>query len=109
MQHCELVGLADLDTGEPYVRGRIAAYLNDLLSLGVDGFRIDAAKHIPADDLADIKSRLSDPQVYWKQEVIYGAGEAVSARPSTRAPATCRSSATPGTSSGSSTTRTSPI
>ncbi|MGW0491266.1 alpha-amylase [Streptomyces olivaceus] len=77
VQHCELVGLADLDTGEEYVRGRIAGYLNDLLSLGVDGFRIDAAKHIPAADLANIKSRLSDPSVYWKQEVIHGAGEAV--------------------------------
>ncbi|MEV5812783.1 alpha-amylase [Streptomyces mutabilis] len=77
VQHCELVGLADLDTGEDHVRGRIAGYLNDLLSLGVDGFRIDAAKHIPAADLANIKSRLSDPGVYWKHEVIYGAGEAV--------------------------------
>ncbi|MFV0136338.1 alpha-amylase [Streptomyces sp. HMX87] len=77
VQHCELVGLADLDTGEEYVRRTVAGYLNDLLSLGVDGFRIDAAKHIPAGDLADIKSRLSDPGVYWKQEVIYGAGEAV--------------------------------
>lgn len=78
VQNCELVGLADLDTGEEYVRGKIAGYLNDLLSLGVDGFRIDAAKHIPAGDLANIKSRLSDPGVYWKQEAIYGAGEAVS-------------------------------
>ncbi|MFF2507185.1 alpha-amylase family protein [Streptomyces sp. NPDC058067] len=78
VQECELVGLADLDTGEEYVRGRIAAYMNDLLSLGVDGFRIDAAKHIAAADLANIKSRLSNPNAYWKQEVIYGAGEAVS-------------------------------
>ncbi|MCX4786271.1 MULTISPECIES: carbohydrate-binding module family 20 domain-containing protein [unclassified Streptomyces] len=77
VQNCELVGLADLDTGEEYVRGRIAAYLDDLLSLGVDGFRIDAAKHMPAADLANIKSRLSNPNVYWKQEAIYGAGEAV--------------------------------
>ncbi|MFF9451957.1 alpha-amylase [Streptomyces flaveolus] len=77
VQHCELVGLADLDTGEEYVRGKIAGYLNDLLSLGVDGFRVDGAKHIPAADLAAIKSRLSNPSVYWKQEVIYGAGEAV--------------------------------
>ncbi|MFD4757714.1 carbohydrate-binding module family 20 domain-containing protein [Streptomyces sp. NPDC058439] len=77
VQNCELVGLADLDTGEEYVRGRIAAYLDDLLSLGVDGFRIDAAKHMPATDLANIKSRLSKPNVYWKQEAIYGAGEAV--------------------------------
>lgn len=78
VQNCELVGLADLDTGEDYVRGRIAAYLNDLRSLGVDGFRIDAAKHMPAADLANIKSRLSDPNVYWKQEAIHGGGEAVS-------------------------------
>lgn len=77
VQHCELGGLADLDTGEEYVRGRIATYLNDLLSLGVDGFRIDAAKHIPVDDLKNIKSRLSNPGVYFKQETLHGAGEAV--------------------------------
>ncbi|WP_406860553.1 carbohydrate-binding module family 20 domain-containing protein [Streptomyces sp. HUAS MG47] len=78
VQNCELVGLPDLDTGEDWVRGRIAGYLNDLLSLGVDGFRIDAAKHMPAADLANIKSRLTKPSVYWKQEAIHGAGEAVS-------------------------------
>ncbi|WP_371796362.1 carbohydrate-binding module family 20 domain-containing protein [Streptomyces sp. NBC_01718] len=78
VQNCELVGLADLDTGEDYVRGKIAGYLDDLRSLGVDGFRIDAAKHMPASDLANIKSRLADPGVYWKQEAIHGAGEAVS-------------------------------
>ncbi|MDQ0845752.1 carbohydrate-binding module family 20 domain-containing protein [Streptomyces sp. V1I6] len=78
VQNCELVGLADLDTGEEYVRGRIAGYLNDLLSLGVDGFRIDASKHMPADDLAAIKGKLANPGVYWKHEAIYGAGEAVS-------------------------------
>ncbi|MER5479308.1 carbohydrate-binding module family 20 domain-containing protein [Streptomyces sp. NPDC002734] len=77
VQNCELVGLADLDTGEDYVRGRIAGYMNDLLSLGADGFRVDAAKHMPAADLANIKSRLTNPNAYWKQEVIHGAGEAV--------------------------------
>ncbi|MEU7379899.1 MULTISPECIES: alpha-amylase family protein [unclassified Streptomyces] len=77
VQYCELVGLADLRTGSDYVRQAIAGYMNDLLSLGVDGFRVDAAKHIPAADLANIKSRLKNPSAYWKQEVIYGAGEAV--------------------------------
>ncbi|MYR62776.1 glycosidase [Streptomyces sp. SID625] len=77
VQHCELVGLPDLDTGEEYVRKTIAGYLDDLLSLGVDGFRIDAAKHIPEADLADIKSRLTEPGAYWKQETIGAAGEAV--------------------------------
>ncbi|MFM9591285.1 alpha-amylase [Streptomyces scabiei] len=77
VQNCELVTLADLDTGEEYVRSAIAGYMNSLLGYGVDGFRIDAAKHIPAADLANIKSRLSKPSVYWKQEAIYGSGEAV--------------------------------
>ncbi|MBD0711603.1 MULTISPECIES: carbohydrate-binding module family 20 domain-containing protein [unclassified Streptomyces] len=78
VQNCELVQLPDLDTGEEYVRRTIAGYLNDLLSLGVDGLRIDAAKHMPAADLANIKARLTRPGAYWKQEAIYGAGEAVS-------------------------------
>ncbi len=77
VQNCELVNLADLDTGSDYVRGKIAQYLNSLTAMGVDGFRIDAAKHIAAGDLAAIKSKLTNPNVYWVQEVIYGAGEAV--------------------------------
>ncbi|WP_043268051.1 alpha-amylase family protein [Streptomyces sp. CT34] len=76
VQDCELVGLADLDTGSDYVRTTIAKYLDDLRSLGVDGFRVDAAKHISATDLAAIKGKMKDPG-YWVQEVVYGAGEAV--------------------------------
>ncbi|MFD5711547.1 carbohydrate-binding module family 20 domain-containing protein [Streptomyces pharetrae] len=77
VHHCELSGLPDLDTGEEHVRATIAGYLNDLVSLGVDGFRIDAAKHIPPADLAAIKGRLGNPNVYWKQETIGAYGEAV--------------------------------
>ncbi|PYV33258.1 MAG: ATPase, partial [Acidobacteria bacterium] len=76
VQNCELVDLADLATDTDYVRGRLAAYLNDLLSLGVDGFRIDAAKHMPAADIANILSRLSR-LAYIYQEVIFGAGEPI--------------------------------
>ncbi|WFE41693.1 alpha-amylase family glycosyl hydrolase [Micromonospora sp. WMMD998] len=76
VQNCELVNLADLKTESDYVRGRLAAYLNDLLSLGVDGFRLDGSKHMPAADIAAIKARLSRP-AYLVQEVIYGAGEPV--------------------------------
>ncbi|MFE2543557.1 carbohydrate-binding module family 20 domain-containing protein [Actinacidiphila glaucinigra] len=77
VQNCELVGLSDLNTGSDYVRSTIAAYMNNLIALGVDGFRIDAAKHMAASDLAAIKARLSNPSVFWVQEVIYGSGEAV--------------------------------
>nr|WP_217698398.1 alpha-amylase family protein [Peterkaempfera griseoplana] len=77
VQNCELVGLADLNTGSDYVRSTIAAYLNKLIGDGVDGFRIDAAKHIAASDLSAIKAKLSNPGIFWAQEVIYGSGEAV--------------------------------
>lgn len=81
VQQCELVGLADLDTGSTYVRGTIAAYLNKLLSYGADGFRVDAAKHISPTDLSAIYGQLntttSGAAPFLAQEVIYGSGEAV--------------------------------
>ncbi len=76
VQNCDLVGLNDLRTGSDYVRGRIAGYMNDMISLGVKGFRIDAAKHIPAGDIGAILSRLTQ-DVYIFQEVIGAPGEAV--------------------------------
>ncbi|GAB3228966.1 carbohydrate-binding module family 20 domain-containing protein [Glycomyces halotolerans] len=76
VQTCHLVGLNDLDTGSAYVQGRIADYLNDLISLGVAGFRIDAAKHIDAGELGAILSRVhGDP--YIVQEVIEADGEPI--------------------------------
>jgi alpha-amylase len=78
VQNCELVDLADLVTGSEYVRGRLAAYLNDLISLGVAGFRVDAAKHIPAADLANILSRVPGNR-YVYQEVIDLGGEPITA------------------------------
>ena len=46
--------LADLDTENEYVRHRIADYLTDLFSIGLSGFRLDAAKHIKPRDIANI-------------------------------------------------------
>ncbi|KDQ08018.1 glycoside hydrolase family 13 protein [Botryobasidium botryosum FD-172 SS1] len=76
VQTCELVNLADLATETDYVRGKLAAYGNDLLSLGADGFRLDAAKHIPQTDIAAILGKLTRPP-YISQEVIFGAGEPI--------------------------------
>lgn len=66
---CELVNLSDLRTEAENVQARLAAYLNDLLGLGVAGFRIDAARHIDPADLQAIFRRLQGtPYIY--QEVI---------------------------------------
>ena len=69
MQNCELVNLADLKTGSEKVRDTLAAYLNDLLGVGVAGFRIDAAKHMPVEDIEAIMSRVG-PEYFVFQEVL---------------------------------------
>lgn len=81
VQHCELSGLQDLNTGSAYVRGKIVDYLVDLYQLGVRGFRVDAAKHISPTDLGAIidavNARVGPVRPYWFLEVIGAPGEAV--------------------------------
>ncbi|HZE39884.1 MAG TPA: alpha-amylase family protein [Stackebrandtia sp.] len=77
VRNCELVDLADLATDTDYVRGKITDYLNGLIDLGVDGFRVDAAKHIAVDDLSAIYGGLhGDPKIF--QEVSEGGQGEVS-------------------------------
>ncbi|CAE6489939.1 unnamed protein product [Rhizoctonia solani] len=76
IQTCELDNLAVLATETEYVRDRLAAYANDLLSLGVVGLRLEAAKHIATADIANILGRLNS-KPYITQEVIFGSGEPV--------------------------------
>ncbi|KAG8883606.1 hypothetical protein FRB97_006300 [Tulasnella sp. 331] len=76
VQFCELDSLADLATETEHVRSTLAAYINDLISLGVDGLRLDAAKHMPPGDIANILSRATKP-LYITQEVVWGSGEPI--------------------------------
>ncbi|MDX2211706.1 MAG: alpha-amylase family protein [Oculatellaceae cyanobacterium bins.114] len=78
--NCQLVGLPDLNTSSPQVQQHIVDYLTSLLDLGVDGFRIDAAKHIESRDIAEILTLLDhqttqEPYIY--QEVIDPGNEAI--------------------------------
>lgn len=77
VQNCELLGLPDLKTGSDTVRAGLADYLNSQLALGVDGFRVDAAKHIPETDLAAIESKLTNTTAgtapYVFQEIYPGS------------------------------------
>jgi len=76
VQTCELLGLSDLDTNSEKVQQTILAYLNDLLSLGVAGFRIDAAKHIYAPEIKAIVDQLPEGTRII-HEVIRGGGEPI--------------------------------
>ncbi len=55
-----LVNMADLNTEKEYVRQRIADYITELISVGISGIRIDAAKHISPDNLAVIIKKIAD-------------------------------------------------
>jgi alpha-amylase len=84
VRRCELLGLADLDTGADAVRARIAGYLAALVEVGVKGFRIDAAKHIDPADLDAILKKVSDAvgpdaRPYYYFEVVDHGGEAIHA------------------------------
>ena len=59
IRNCYLVGLCDLYGATDYVRDRVAEYFNDLISIGVAGFRVDAAKHMWPEDIAGIQDRLN--------------------------------------------------
>ncbi len=89
--------MCSLASEKDNVRSRLAAFGNDLLSLGVDGFRLDAAKReyclprsdhrssiqlidgfsdMPVGDISNILSRLNKngKSLYITQEVVYGGG-----------------------------------
>ena len=49
-----------MDGGKDYVRGKIADYFNDLMNIGVSGFRVDASKHMWPGDLEAIQVSMVD-------------------------------------------------
>lgn len=75
VQNCELVDLSDLATESSYVRGKLTAYLNDLISLGVDGFRLDAAKHMPVADIQAVVNGLTGSPYIYSEVIEGGPGE----------------------------------
>lgn len=63
-RNCRLTTeLRDLDQSQEHVRIKIVDYMNELISLGVSGFRIDNAKHMWPSDLENIFSRLDNLNV----------------------------------------------
>ncbi len=72
--NCWLLGLPDHATDQAAVRTKIGAYLSSLIGMGVDGFRLDAAKYMwPADieaffAQAPAKTLLGEP-IFVTQEI----------------------------------------
>ncbi|KFI65861.1 pullulanase [Bifidobacterium cuniculi] len=88
VQEGRLSGMWDFDTSSDKVQDIQSDYFAKLYEMGVRGFRIDAAKHIDADDLKAIKEKTATKigapakDIFWVQEVIGNAGEASGIQPS---------------------------
>jgi len=84
VRNCYLVSLNDLDGSKDYVRGKIADYLNDLVDIGVKGFRVDASKHMWPGDLEAMQGKVKDlpegGRPLFFHEVIDMGGEAIKAQ-----------------------------
>jgi alpha-amylase len=84
VQNCRLVGLPDLNSEATYVRGQVVNYLNAMLTLGFDGFRIDAAKHQAASSLQAIMASVKSThpttnlgESIWVTQEIVPDGEVI--------------------------------
>ena len=56
--------MPDIATDNPSTQDKIAGYLKNLMSMGVDGFRIDAAKHMQPSDIQAILGKAGNPPAY---------------------------------------------
>ena len=67
-------GLPDLNLNRPNVVAAQRAYLQKLIALGVDGFRVDALKHIPPETITTIFADIDRSRILLFGEIIAHTG-----------------------------------
>lgn len=77
VRECRLSWLLDLNQGEQDVRNAISAYFNDVISIGVAGVRVDAAKSVWPQDLQAIYSATSNVQSSVYRFIFKGISEVI--------------------------------
>ena len=77
VRRCRLVDLPDLNHDSVYVKQRLTDFVQDLVNLGVKGFRLDAGKHMYPKDINDIMNPVQG-EFYIFSEVYDFGSEAVS-------------------------------
>ncbi|WP_033518825.1 alpha-amylase family glycosyl hydrolase, partial [Bifidobacterium cuniculi] len=87
VQEGRLSSMWDFDTSSAKVQDIQSDYLVKLWNLGVRAFRMDAVKHINADDVKGVKDamarklNMNADDIYWIQEVIGNGNEAAGIQP----------------------------
>jgi alpha-amylase len=65
VRNCRLDELRDLRGDADWVRDQISNYMNNLISWGVAGFRLDAAKHMWPTHINDMLDDLTNLSTQW--------------------------------------------
>ena len=73
VHNCDLATAPDLATETEWVRSKLSGYLQDLINIGVKGFRLDGAKHIPAQDLEAIFAKTSSYPYIFQEVIDFGS------------------------------------
>jgi alpha-amylase len=60
-------GMPDLNFANPAVRSEVASIADYWLERGVDGFRLDAARHIVADGPGEAQNDTPETHTFWKE------------------------------------------
>ena len=66
-----LLGLRDLDQDQAYVRQRLKNYVDKIASLGADGYRFDAAKHMAESFFADYANQWAEDNGMFRVGEVY--------------------------------------
>ena len=76
VEQCWLAGLPDLNTENPAVRSYLKSWALSLIDqTGVDGFRVDAARHLPKDFLLEWTSAIKAQHPgFWILGEVYSSG-----------------------------------
>nr|XP_020037811.1 pancreatic alpha-amylase-like [Castor canadensis] len=65
VRDCRLSGLLDLALGNDYVCTKVADCMNNLIDIGVAGFRLDASKHMWPGDIKAVLDKLHNLNTKW--------------------------------------------
>lgn len=72
VRRCRLVDLPDLNQDFIYVKRRLADFVQDLINVGVKGFRLDAGKHMFPNDVNEIFSYVSGDYYIFSEVIDFG-------------------------------------
>ena len=83
IRNCYLMDNTDLNQANVFVRDTIVAFLNEMVDIGVAGFRLDAAMHMWPRDITGIQNRVKDipegGRPFFYSEVIVQNGGLINA------------------------------